>query len=326
MRPEDAVLLLNLGSPAAPSVPAVRAYLREFLGDPNVIPIPRPFGKILLETVILPFRAKKSAERYAKIWTAEGAPLVAGTERLRERVAAELGGNARVFCAMRYGEPSAEKAAREMLAAGTRSALVVPLYPQRAESSWDTAVAHVEKVFSKTAPQIGLRFAEPFFAEPGYIGALAESAENFLRGKTFDKLIFSFHGVPAKTRRAQSYRAECLETAELLARALRLPRERRETVFQSRFGRGKWLEPAAAERLRELPAEGARRIAVIAPGFVVDCLETLEELAECGREIFLAAGGEEFHFVPCLNASPAFARFLAGTARGEFPRVSGASR
>lgn len=312
MRADAAVLLVNLGSPASASVPAVRAYLREFLGDPNVISLPQPFRKILLEAVILPFRAKKSAARYAKVWTEKGSPLVAGTEQLRERVAAELGGNARVFCAMRYGEPSAEKAAREMLAAGTRAAFVVPLYPQRAESSWDTAVEHIEKIFSETAPQIKLRFAEPFFADSGYIGALAESAEKFLRGKTFDKLLFSFHGVPAKTRRAQSYRAECLKTAELLSRALNLPRERCETAFQSRFGRGKWLEPSAEKRLRELPAEGAHRIAVIAPGFIVDCLETLEELAECSRETFLAAGGEEFHFVPCLNASPAFARFLAG--------------
>lgn len=320
MRP-DAVLLLNLGSPASADVPAVRAYLREFLGDPHVIPLPTLFRKILLETVILPFRAKKSAARYAKILTPDGAfPLVAETEKLRRRVAEELGGNVRVFCAMRYGEPSMENAAREMLAAGTRSVFVMPLYPQRAESSWDTAVEHAEKVFSETAPEIGLRFAEPFFDAPGYIAALAESAENFLRGKDVDKLLVSFHGVPVKTRRARTYRAECVKTGELLADALRLPRERREIVFQSRFGRGKWLEPSLENRLRELPEEGARRVAVIAPGFIADCLETLEEIALLGRETFLAAGGKEFFCVPCLNDSPALARFLAETAlRCDFP-------
>ena len=311
----DAVVLLNLGSPAAPTVPAVRVFLREFLDDPRVIALPFPLRKLLLEGVILPFRAKKSAARYAKIWTREGSPLVAETERLRARVARELGGNARVLCAMRCGEPGLEAAARELRAAGARDVLAIPLFPQRAESSWDSAAERAKEVFRKRAPQIRLRFAAPFFAEPGYVGALAETTENALRGRAFDKLLISFHGVPAAAKRAESYRAECLTTAEKLAAALRLPRERWEAAFQSRFGRGKWIGPATDARLRALPAEGARRLAVVSPSFVADCLESLEEIGVAGRELFLAAGGESFCAVPCLNASPAFARFLSEIVR-----------
>lgn len=315
MRAEDAVLLLNLGSPAAPTVPAVRAYLREFLGDPHVVPLPGILKKLLLELVILPLRAGNSAARYAKIWTHEGSPLVVFSERLRERVSAELGADVPVLCAMRYGAPGVEKAAKTLLAAGTRRVLVVPLYPQRADSTWLTAVEHAEKVFSSAAPGVELRFAEPFFAERGCIEALAETASAALRGDAFDKLLISFHSLPESSPDAKTYREECLTTARLLAEALALPRERVETAFQSRFGRGKWLAPSTEERLRALPAEGARRVAVIAPGFVADCIETLEELGVRGRETFLAAGGNAFTLVPCLNDSPAFARFVADFAR-----------
>ena len=317
MRADDAVLLLNLGSPAAPTVPAARAYLREFLGDPHVIPLPKILKKLLLELVILPRCAKNSAARYAKIWTREGSPLVVFTERLRARVAAVLGAGVPALCAMRCGEPGVETAAKALLAAGTRRVRVVPLYPQRAESSWGAAVAHAKKVFSAIAPAVELRFVEPFFAERGYIEALAETASAALRGNAFDKLLISFHSLPESSPEAKTYREECLTTARLLAEALALPRERVETAFQSRFGRGKWLAPATEDRLRALPSEGARRVAVIAPGFVADCIETLEELGVRGRETFLASGGNAFTLVPCLNDSPAFARFLAelGTAQ-----------
>ena len=227
----------------------------------------------------------------------------------------KLGGNARVLCAMRCGEPGLEAAARELRAAGARDVLAIPLFPQRAESSWDSAAERAKEVFRKRAPQIRLRFAAPFFAEPGYVGALAETTENALRGRAFDKLLISFHGVPAAAKRAESYRAECLTTAEKLAAALRLPRERWEAAFQSRFGRGKWIGPATDARLRALPAEGARRLAVVSPSFVADCLESLEEIGVAGRGLFLAAGGESFCAVPCLNASPAFARFLSEIVR-----------
>lgn len=311
-----AVLLLNLGSPAAAAVPAVRQFLREFLGDPFVIPLPQPARKILLECVILPFRAKKSAQLYARMKTEKNVfPLIAATEKLRERtenrLAEKCGKNIPVFAAMRYGEPSCERAARAIAAAGIRKIFVVPLYPQRAESSWDTAVFHAEKILKKFAPQGKPIFLAPFFAECGYISALAGTVKNC--GKNFDKILFSFHGVPAKTRRAESYREECETTARLVAEMLKLPRERWEFAFQSRFGHGKWLLPETADRLRKLPAEGCKNLAVIAPGFVADCLETLDELAVRGKEIFCGNGGENFSVIPCLNDDPAFADFLAET-------------
>ena len=312
-----ALLLINLGSPSAPTVPAVRVFLREFLSDPCVVPLPAIVRALLLRLVVLPFRAKKSAARYAKIWTREGSPLAVETERLRERVAAELGGEIRVLAAMRYGAPNLESAARELLAAGTRDVFAIPLFPQSAESSRGTAIQHARKVFSKIAPSVGLRFAEPFFKESAYIAALAEKTAETLRGNAFDKLLISFHALPESAPEARNYARECRTTAELLAAALALPRERVEVVFQSRVGHGKWLAPATEERLRALPAEGAKRVAVVAPGFVADCLETLEELGVRGREIFLAAGGNAFTLVPCLNDSPAFAKFLAKSA---FPR------
>lgn len=306
-----ALLLINLGSPSAPTVPAVRAFLREFLNDPLVVPLPAFARALLLRLIVLPFRAKKSAARYAKIWTREGSPLIAETERLRERVAAALGGEIRVLSAMRYGTPNLETAARELLAAGTREVFAIPLFPQNAKSSRGTAILRTQKVFSELAPSVRLHFAEPFFEENDYIAALAEKTAETLRGNAFDKLLISFHSLPESAPEAHDYRRECRATAERLAAALALPRERFEVAFQSRVGHGKWLVPATEERLRALPAEGAKRVAVVAPGFVADCLETLEELGMRGREIFLAAGGNAFTLVPCLNDSPAFAQFLA---------------
>lgn len=306
----DAVLLLNLGSPDEPSVPAVRRYLREFLGDRHVITLPWILRKILLECIILPRRPKRSAALYRKIWTQEGSPLIVQTERLRSRVA-EFSEGVPVLCAMRYGNPSVEKAARELSAVGVRSVRVIPLYPQRAASSWGTAVEKTQQVFSKVAPQITLHFAKPFFDHPDYIAALAEHARVFLGEKSFDKILISFHGVPVATATAQSYREECETTARLLAQALDLGNEQWEVVFQSRFGRGKWLEPSTETRLRELPGEGVKNLVVIAPGFIADCLETLEELAVRGKKTFLDSGGTTFALAPCLNDDPALARFLS---------------
>lgn len=315
MEDTQAVLLLNLGSPDAPSVPAVRKYLREFLGDKHVISLPWILRKILLECVILPRRPKKSAEYYSKIWTESGSPLIAETEKLRKRVAEKTDGSTEVFCAMRYGNPSIENAAKAIYERGIRKVFVIPLYPQKAESSWVTAVEKTERVFAKKFPRVKLDFAEPYYREPEFIAALAKSAEEFLSGKNFEKLLISFHGVPVKTKLAKSYKTECETTAELLASALNLPRERWECVFQSRFGRGKWLEPSAEERLKNLPKEGVKNIAIIAPGFAADCLETLEELGVRGKKTFSESGGNDFHTVPCLNDSEAFAEFLVKRIR-----------
>ena len=315
---DKAVLLLNLGSPDSASVPDVRKFLRKFLGDPRVLPLPFPLRKILIEGVILPLRSKKSAARYEKILTNGALPLVAETERLRACVEKFLGEKILVRAAMRHGNPSVECAARELRDAGARKIFVVPLFPQRAASSWDSAVEHAQKNFKKTAPRCCVHFIKPFFAERAYIDALAGGVSRALAGNVFEKILVSFHGIPAGGSDAASYRAECEKTAELLADALGFSRERYETTFQSRFGRGKWLEPATDFRLRALPREGVSRVAVVAPGFVADCLETLEELGIEGKKKFLSAGGKEFFLVPCLNADPAFARFIANSAAAFF--------
>ncbi|MBQ6705706.1 MAG: ferrochelatase [Opitutales bacterium] len=315
MKESRAVLLLNLGSPDAPSVPAVKKYLREFLGDKHVISLPWILRKILLECVILPRRPKKSAAYYSKIWTENGSPLIVETEKLRERVTEKIGGRAKVFCAMRYGNPGIENAAKTIYESGIRKVFVIPLYPQKAESSWLTAVEKTQKVFAKKFPQVKLDFAAPYYCNPEFIAALEKSAKKFLIGKNFEKLLISFHGVPVKTKLSKSYKAECETTAELLASALNLPRERWECVFQSRFGRGKWLEPSTGERLKNLPKEGVKNIAIIAPGFAADCLETLEELGVRGKKTFSESGGNNFHMVPCLNDSEDFANFLVNIAQ-----------
>ena len=315
MEEPSAVLLLNLGSPDAPTIPAVRKYLREFLGDKHIISIPWIFRKLLLECIILPRRPKKSAELYQQIWTENGSPLICETQKLRERVEKKIGGSIPVFCGMRYGNPSIENEAKKIKTLGIKKVFVIPLYPQKAESSWVTVAEKAQKVFSKTDPEIRLDFADPYYDEPDFIAALAKSAREFLEGKKIDKLLISFHGVPVKTALAQNYKNECETTARLLGEALNLPRERREVSFQSHFGKGKWLEPSTEERLDNLPCEGVKNLAVIAPGFAADCLETLDELSIRGKEKFQAAGGNVFFTIPCLNDSEAFAEFLAKMCR-----------
>ena len=266
--------------------------------------------KILLECIILPRRPKISAEFYSKIWTKEGSPLIVETKKLQNLLWKKLSGNIKVFSAMRYGNPSIENVVKEIKNSGIKKIFVIPLYPQKAESSWVTAVEKTKHVFLKKAPEVCLTFADPYYSDSRFIDSLAGSAKNFLNGKNFDKILISFHGVPVKTKLSQSYKKECETTANLLTKALNLPHERSECVFQSRFGRGKWLEPSIEERLKNLPKEGITKIAVIAPGFTADCLETLEELGVRGKKTFIESGGDCFLMVPCLNDSGTFADFL----------------
>ncbi|MBR6797574.1 MAG: ferrochelatase [Opitutales bacterium] len=321
MQKSRAILLLNLGSPDSPTVPAVRKYLREFLGDGYVISLPWIFRKILLECFILPRRPKKSAALYKRIWTPNGSPLIYETEKLRERLAEKLCGRAKVFCAMRYGNPGVKNALQKIKSEGISEVFIIPLYPQCAESSWITAAEHAKKIFEKNAPEISIRFAKPYYEEPEFIKALAEVAERFIAGKNFEKLLISFHGVPVKTPLAQSYRKECETTGTLLAKALNLPENRWEVAFQSHFGKGKWLEPSTECRLENLPRENVKNLAVIAPGFSADCLETLDELAIRGKEKFLKAGGNAFFTIPCLNDSESFVKFLSELFLRNFPDI-----
>lgn len=319
----QALVLLALGTPGAPTVPAVRRFLRAFLGDKRVIALPWPFRKLLLECLILPFRAKHSAAMYRKIWTSRGSPFAVHTEALRRRISEELDGKTPVFVAVRYGEPSAENVIRRLVESGIQNVTVIPQFPQYAESSWETAVAHFSEVSKKIAPTLNVHFAPPFYAESGYIDALAETLRGIDCNRRF---VFSFHGIPVKSLKRvaagkkqncrpgeadfsaekcktceaaeKCYLRQCYATAEALAKKNGIPSERVRVAFQSRFGKGKWLIPATAD------CTDAETV-LVAPGFTVDCVETLLELKELGAGTL----------VPCLNDSQTFARFLADYAR-----------
>jgi ferrochelatase len=300
------VLLINLGTPDAPTARAVRPYLREFLSDPRVIEIPRLLWWPLLNGVILPLRPRRSAAKYAAIWQAEGSPLLTHTAGLTRRLAERLtraDDSLLVEFAMRYGTPSVESAMARLKAAGVERLLVLPLYPQYAASSTASALDAVYRTLQRTRTQPDLRVIRHFHDDPGYIAALAATVRDYWRehGRG-DVLLMSFHGVPRATlERGDPYHCECLKTARLLAEALELPADAWRLSFQSRFGRARWLEPYTGETLAELGRAGTGRVDVFCPGFVADCLETLEEIAIEGKETFLTQGGQHFCHIPCLN-------------------------
>ena len=330
-----AVLLVNLGSPDSPSVGDVRRFLREFLSDSRVIDLPWVFRKALVEGVILPFRPKRSAAAYAKVWTREGSPLVALSRKQAEALEKKTGLS--VHLAMRYGNPSIESAVREIVRSGAEEVLAIPMFPQYAASSYQTAALRVKEVFRKRAPKVSLQILPPFYAEEGYIGALAASAKPHIE-EGCGRLLLSFHGIPERHLRkadpshghclasedccarlhpchATCYRAQCLRTAELFAEKAGLAPGSWSVSFQSRLGKGRWLTPYTFERLAELAKEKPGRLLVLCPSFVTDCLESLGEIAQEGRDLYEAAGGGAFAVIPCLNDSPAFLDFLTGKVR-----------
>lgn len=301
------VLLVNLGTPDAPTIPAVRRYLREFLSDPRVVEIPRAAWWLILNLLILPRRPKESAKRYAQVWTPDGSPLKVHTERqavmlrgyLGERIKAPLV----VDYAMRYGRPAIETQINKLRMQGCNRILVIPLYPQYSASTTATALDAVAAVLARVRNQPALRFVRSFHDHPGYIAALAQSITDYwTKSGRPDKLVMSFHGVPRfSLDKGDPYHCECQVTARLLAEALKLPPERYTISFQSRFGRAQWLKPYTSEVLQELARQKTGRVDVVCPGFVSDCLETLEEIAIEGKTIFMTAGGRKFHAIPCLN-------------------------
>ncbi len=325
----EGVLLVNLGSPDSPSVADVRRYLAEFLDDPRVIDLPLPLRRLLLYGVILPFRPKKSGEAYAKVWTAEGSPLVV----LGERLGAALRGglSAPVVVAMRYGRPSIADGLAALRAQGVDRVLVVPLYPHYAMSSYETVVAEA----LARAGDLDVHVLPPFFDAPGYLDALWGTLGPVVAEKSPDLVLFSYHGIPERqVRKSDASGAWCLSvngccdkpspahatcyrhqvfatTREVVARAGWGP-ERYAVSFQSRLGRTPWLQPFTDIELEALPARGVKRLVVLCPSFVADCLETLEEIGIRGREAFIAAGGEELTLVPCLNLDPAWVGWLRG--------------
>ena len=302
-----AVLLVNLGTPAAPTAAALKPYLREFLSDPRVVEIPRALWWLVLNGVILNVRPRKSAEKYAKIWLPEGSPLAVHTARQARLLQGLLGERGRrdmlIGWAMRYGEPSVASVLDKLSEAGARRILVVPMYPQYAAST-TASVADAVAAWSLRRRNLpGFRSVRAFPDHPGYIRALRDAVErHWTRHGRPDSLVMSFHGLPRRSLDlGDPYHCECRKTGRLLAEALALPRERYAVTFQSRFGRAEWLQPYTQPTLETMAREGVGRVDVVCPGFVADCLETLEEIAiEC-KAAFLAGGGKEFHYIPCLN-------------------------
>ena len=314
--PQIGVLLVNLGTPDAPDAPAVRRYLAEFLSDRRVVEIPQILWQPILRGVILPLRPKKSAHAYAQVWTDEGSPLAAITRAQAGALQAGLGEPVRVAYAMRYGKPAIGPAIDEMMAEGCDRILVAPLYPQYCAATTATVVDAVGAHLTTLRHQPALRFLPPYHGDAAYLGALAQSVEAGVAALDFipDVLLASFHGMPERTRTlGDPYHDQCQATARALADALGRPVE---VAFQSRFGRAKWLEPATDARLEQLGREG-RSVAIFAPGFSSDCLETLEELAIRGKEQFEAAGGRRFAYLPCLNAGAPGMAMLEALVRRE---------
>jgi ferrochelatase len=299
--PRIGVLLINLGTPDAPDARSVRRYLAEFLSDRRVVEIPPIVWQPILRGIILNTRPKKSAHAYAQVWRDDGSPLAAFTRAQAIALADAFGEGVMVDWAMRYGRPAIDDRLAALKAAGCERILLAPLYPQYCGAT--TATAN-DKAFAALAAmrwQPAIRTLPPYHDDPAYIDALKRSVEASLAALDFapDALLTSFHGMPQRTLElGDPYHCHCRKTARLLGEALR-----REVIvtFQSRFGRAKWLEPATDTTLMALPGKGIGRVAVVAPGFSVDCLETLEELAIRGREQFLAAGGTDFAYLPCLN-------------------------
>jgi ferrochelatase len=316
------ILLCNLGTPDAPTPQAVRRYLKEFLSDPRVVGIPRLAWWPILHGIILNVRPKASALKYQAIWTSEGSPLRVHTERQAKLLEGYLSRQVQrpfsVAWAMRYGRPAIATALAELRAAGCRRILAVPLYPQYAGSTTGSTSDAVERCLraQREGPSPELRLVRSFNENTGYIAALAAAVQKHREKHGLaDVLVMSFHGLPKRTHeRGDPYFAECQATAVRLAQALGLKESAWRLTFQSRFGRAAWLEPYTAAVLAELGRAG-RSVQVICPGFVSDCLETLEEIGLEGRALYQAAGGREFSLIPCLNEDDAWIATLAGLVR-----------
>jgi ferrochelatase len=316
-----AILLVNLGTPEAPTTAAVRRYLKEFLSDPRVVEIPRPLWWLILNAIILNLRPAKSAAKYAKIWDTEGSPLKLHTERQAKLLRGYLGAQGQpalvVDYAMRYGKPSIDAVLSRLKQQRCERILLLPLYPQYAASTTASTLDAVSEFLRKTRNVPELRMVKQFHDHPAYIAALAEGVRKHWtqHGKP-DRLLMSFHGLPRYTlARGDPYHCECQKTARLLAGALALAPEQHQLSFQSRFGRAEWLQPYTAATLAQWGKQGLRRVDVVCPGFVADCLETLEEIGIEGKAEFLKAGGKEFHAIPCLNESDAWIQALAQISR-----------
>jgi len=318
---KTAILLINLGTPDAPTPRAVRRYLAQFLSDPRVIEIPRALWLPILHAFVLSSRPRKSARKYASIWSPEGSPLRVHTEKqarlLRGYFDSQIRMPLSVDFAMRYGEPSIQGTLARLKAEGCERVLVLPMYPQYAASTTASTLDEVGGFLRRVRNVPEIRLVKHFHDHPLYIAALANLVRECWRqsGRP-DRLLMSFHGLPSYTlARGDPYHFECQKTARLLARELELAESHWQISFQSRFGRAQWIEPYTTSTLADYGRQGVRRVDVICPGFVADCLETLEEIGIEGRKLFLGAGGREFHLLPCLNERADWISALADIAR-----------
>lgn len=329
-----AVILMNLGSPDSTEVKDVRKYLHEFLMDKRVIDYPYLFRKFLVDGIITRFRAPKSAQAYRSVWWPEGSPLIVLTKKLQSALQTEL--DYPVEVAMRYGNPSMQSAYDKVASENKdlEEVLLIPLYPHYAMSSYETAVEYAKEVHRKRKYAFRIRVLQPYYQDPAYIGALADSIRPFLE-EDFDHLQFSYHGVPVRHIRKGDitgshclrsedccwvhsdahrfcYRHQVYATTRQVTQALGLSPDQYSVSFQSRLGRDEWISPYTAAELAALPARGIKKLLVVCPAFVSDCLETLEEIAMEGKHIFMEAGGESFTAIPCMNTHPGWVRALAG--------------
>ncbi len=318
------VLLVNLGSPDSPKVGDVRKYLREFLMDGRVLDALYPVRFGIVHLAILPSRPRQSAEAYHKIWTAQGSPLVVTGRKVRAHLQTRLG--MPVELAMRYQNPSIAKAIGKLRGQDVKELLLIPMFPHYAMSSYETTVRRVQSLLAKLAPEISLNVMPPYYDQPDYIQALVGSAADYL-AQEYDHLLFSFHGIPERHLRKSDpshchclvknnccaeansahqtcYRAQCFKTVQAFAELAGLPRDKFSIAFQSRLGRDPWLQPYTDRVIEELARDGIKKLLVICPAFVADCLETLEEIGMRGRERFRASGGQELTLIPCLNQHP----------------------
>ena len=335
-------ILMNLGSPASTSVKDLKTYLTQFLMDERVIDKPYLLRSFLVKGIIVPFRAKKSAEAYKSVWTEDGAPLIIISKQLQSLLQKNF--EEPVELVMRYGEPSAENVLKKVHEQNKNldEIVLLPLYPHYAMSSYETAVKDIKLAHKKGGYQSQITTIKPFYNNDDYINALAESIRPYIQGD-FDKILFSYHGIPERHVKKTDvththclkvndcchkpsaahdfcYRHQTITTTELITERLQIPKEKVEQTFQSRLGRDPWLTPFTAVRLTELPKEGIKNILVVCPAFVSDCLETLEEMAIQGQQSFLESGGENFQLIPCMNTqdlwieavSKWFNNYLAG--------------
>jgi len=298
------VLLVNLGSPVSPRTGDVRRFLREFLSDPRVVNLPRLLWWLILNLFILPFRPRKSAHAYQAIWTNKGSPLIMFTQQLAKKLDERYGNHVRLIdYAMRYGKPLLREKLQHLKQQGVAEIIILPLYPQYSSTTTASVFDVVSAELSSWRHLPSLRFIADYHQNPVYIAAIADSIRRHWQnqGQTAF-LLMSFHGLPAKlTELGDPYFQHCQTTARLVAEKLNLQDNQWQLVFQSRFGKAEWLKPYCVTVLQDLPQQGVKQIDVVCPGFAVDCLETLEEIAITNKNIFIAAGGKAYHYIPALN-------------------------